>query len=86
MAEIVAARTRSRRVTLPDTEAGIEAKREPLSELAVKIRAKFEGPEVCRAAGRLHRGWRANVHWQAECVMKVLLSYLSQSGDVGSPA
>lgn len=55
MAKIVAARMPQRRVVLPDTEESVEARREPLRRLGSKIRAKFEGPEVRHAAGRLHR-------------------------------
>ena len=48
LARIVAARAQARKVILPDTEEWVEARREPLKKSAVKIRAKFEGPEVRR--------------------------------------
>jgi len=60
IARRVAARTRQGRILLPDTEEWVEARREPLRRVVVNIRAKFVGPKVRRAAGRLRLGRRTD--------------------------
>jgi hypothetical protein len=82
IARRVAARTRQRRILLPDTEEWVEARREPMKRMVVNIRAKFEGPKVRRAAGRLRLGRRTDTCWQAKGVLEVLPSYLPWSGSV----